>query len=32
VLERIESKRSRSVLLSTSPTLVPRRSTASPPA
>ena len=32
VLERIESKRSRSVLLSTSPTLIRRRSTAAPPA
>ena len=32
VLERIESKRSRSMLLSTSPTLIPRRSTAAPPA
>jgi len=32
VLERIQSKHTRSVLLSTSPTLVPRRSTAPPPA
>ncbi|GIH02998.1 LacI family transcriptional regulator [Rhizocola hellebori] len=32
VLERIESKRTRSVLLSTSPTLIRRRSTAPPPA
>jgi LacI family transcriptional regulator len=32
VLERIDNKRSRSVLLSTSPTLIRRRSTAPPPA
>ena len=32
LLERIESKRSRSILLSTSPTLIHRRSTAPPPA
>jgi LacI family transcriptional regulator len=32
LLERIEQKRQRSVLLSLSPTLVPRRSTAPPPA
>jgi LacI family transcriptional regulator len=32
LLERIESKRSRSILLSTSPTLIRRRSTAPPPA
>lgn len=31
LLERIEGKRQRSVLLSLSPTLVPRRSTAAPP-
>ncbi|WP_327010275.1 LacI family transcriptional regulator [Dactylosporangium sp. NBC_01737] len=32
LLERVEQKRQRSVLLSLSPTLVPRRSTAPPPA